>query len=220
MDPTQQKRRLTLNRIISALIFADLALLAGWGLVAPIASVFITEHIIGGTLAAIGAATAIFWFTRSILQIPIATYLDRVVGEQAEFHALILGLLISAVAAFLLPLATSMAHIYLIEFVHAVGYAFYIPAWSALFTHHLDPEHTALEWALDRSVGGMATGTAGLLGGIIANAYGFNWVFFSAGVLCLVGLAAIMFGPTFVMPEGLRTVRRPWRHLFSFNTGR
>lgn len=212
----QEIRRLTIGRVISALIFADLALLAGWGLVAPIMSVFIMERIAGGTLAAIGAAVAVFWFTRAILQVPIATYLDRSTGERNDFHALVMGLVIAAIGAFLLPLATTMTHIYLIEFIHAVGYSFYIPAWSAVFTHHVDPEHTALEWALDRSVGGIATGASGLLGGIVASAYGFNWVFIAAGILSLFGVVAIMFGPTFVMPASLHKVRRPWDTLFSF----
>ncbi len=214
--------RITLNRIISALIFADLSLLAGWGLVNPIMSVFLTEKIEGGSLAVVGVAVAIFWFTRSLLQVPIATYLDRKPGERDDFHALLLGLMIAATAAFLMPLAKTVTHIYLIEFIHAVAFSFYIPAWSTIFSHHVDPEHTALEWALDRSIGGIATGISGLLGGVVANAYGFNTVFVAAGILSLMGTIGVVFGPSMSIPQGLKKVRRPWETLLAggFNKSR
>lgn len=212
-------RSLRLNRIIAGLIFADLALLAGWGLVNPIMGVFLTDHVRGGSLAAVGIAVAIFWGVRSLLQIPVATYLDRQRGEGADVHALVMGLMIGAAAAFLMPLADSVRHVYLIEFVHAVSYAFYIPAWSAVFSRHVDPEHTALEWALDRSVGGLATGAAGLLGGVVANAYGFSAVFVAAGALSLVGVLGILLGPSLALVPRTgapRLVRRPWETLLSW----
>lgn len=209
--------KIKIGKIISALIFADLALLAGWGLINPIFGVFVTEEISGGSLATVGIAVAIFWFTRSILQVPIASYLDRTPGEQDEFHALLMGLMVAAAAAFLLPLATNVTHIYLIEFVHAVSFAFYIPAWSSIFSKHVDPDHTALEWALDRSIGGVATGAAGLSGGVLAAAYGFDSVFVAAGVLSLAAAAVILFAPKYTLPAGLKKARRPWETLISSN---
>ncbi len=209
--------KIKIGRIISALIFADLALLAGWGLINPIMGVFVTEQVAGGSLAAVGIAVAIFWFTRSILQVPIASYLDRTPGEQDEFHALLMGLMIAAAAAFLMPLATTVTHVYLIEFVHAVSFAFYIPAWSSIFSRHVDPEHTALEWALDRSIGGIATGAAGLSGGVLAATYGFDAVFVAAGTLSLVAAIGILFAPTFTLPGGLKRARRPWETLMTSN---
>ncbi len=209
MDP-KPSNRLTLNRIVSILIFSDLALLAGWGLITPIMSVFILENIPGGTLGAVGASVAVFWFTRALAQVPIASFLDRTAGEQRDFHALVLGLVLSAVAAFLTPLATTMQHIYLLQFLNGLGYALYVPSWSVLFTHHVDPDHTAMEWAIDRSVGGIATGVSGLLGGVVAATYGFPTVFIATGVLCMIAVVAITYGPTFMMPSGLRKVSRPW----------
>lgn len=211
MNPKQT--RLTLNKIVSALIFADLALLAGWGLVNPIMSVFVTERISGGSLTAVGIAVAIFWFTRAILQIPVASYMDRTPGERDDYQILVMGLMIAAAAAFLMPLATTVNHIYLIEFVHAVAFAFYIPAWTTLFTHHVDPQHTAVEWAIDRSVSAIATGVSGLLGGIVAGLYGFNAVFIIAGALSLVAACGVMLGPSITIPHGSTRAHRPWQAL-------
>lgn len=211
MNPTQS--RFTLNKIVSALIFSDLALLAGWGLVNPIMSVFLTERISGGSLTAVGIAVAIFWFTRAIMQIPVAAYMDRTPGERDDYQILVMGLMIAAAAAFLLPLATTVWHIYLIEFVHAIAFSFYIPAWTSIFTHHVDPQHTSVEWAIDRSVSAIATGASGLMGGIVAGMFGFTTVFIVAGVMSLLAAFGVMFGPTLSMPHALGKVRRPWQAL-------
>jgi MFS family permease len=205
--------RLKLNKIVSALIFSDLALLTGWGLVNPILAVFIMQRIAGGSLTAVGIAVAIFWFTRAVLQIPVAAYMERTPGERDDYQILIMGLMLAAVAAFLMPLATTVMHIYLIEFVHAVAFSFYIPAWTSIFSHHVDPEHTAVEWAIDRSVSALATGASALLGGIVAAMYGFNAVFLIAGVLSLVAAIGVMFGPTMTFPHKLGKVRHPLQAL-------
>lgn len=203
--------QLTLNRVVSTLIFADLALLAGWGLVNPVISVFMTERIEGGSLAAVGVMVAIFWFTRAVLQVPIASYLDGAPGERDDFHALVLGLIISAAAAFLMPFAVTVTHMYIIEFIHAVAFSFYIPSWTMLFTHHVDPQHTAVEWSLDRSLGAIATGASGLLGGIIASAYGFNAVFWFAGFASLFAAVGVLFGPRLTIPQQFSKIRHPWQ---------
>lgn len=206
-------QRLTLSKIVSALIFADLALLAGWGLVNPVMSVFLTERISGGSLTSVGIAVGIFWFTRAILQIPVATYMEKTPGERDDFQILIMGLMIAAAAAFVMPLATTVTHVYLIEFAHAVAFSFYIPAWTSIFTHHVDPQHSAVEWAIDRSVSAIATGGSGLLGGIVAGMYGFNAVFAIAGVMSLLAACGVMLGPSMSMPRTLGRVRRPWQAL-------
>lgn len=207
------KTRFHLGRIVTALIFADLALLSGWGLVNPILSVFVTEEVSGGSLTAVGIVVAIFWFTRAVLQIPVAAYMDRTPGENDEFHIIVMGLMIAAAAAFLMPLATTVRHVYLIEFVHAVAFSFYIPAWTSIFTRHVDPQHSALEWAIDRSVSAVATGGAGLLGGIVAGMYGYNTVFAVAGILSLLAaFAMVLGGPSMILPHRLQRIR-PWQAL-------
>lgn len=209
----KEGRRLRINRIVSALIFADLALLTGWGLVNPVMSVFLTDYVLGGTLTAVGIVVAIFWFTRAILQVPVAWYMEHVPGERDDYQILLMGLMMAAAAAFLMPLATTVYHVYLIEFVHAVAFSFYIPAWTSLFNNHVDPGHSNVEWAIDRSVSAVATGGSGLLGGIVAGAWGFNAVFVLAGVLALVAACGVLFGPRITLPHGIARMRMRWQSL-------
>src|SRR5271154_4052608 len=87
------------GRLVKYFVISDFFLLAGWGFIDPIFSVFIVQKIAGGTLITVGIAAAIYWIIKSILQIPIAKYLDKTPGEKDDLMALIGGLLLAGVSA-------------------------------------------------------------------------------------------------------------------------
>ena len=93
-------RSIRVNTIIRHFILADLALLAGWGLIEPVFAVFILDRIEGATVITIGIAAAIYWLTKSILQVPIAVMLDKNTGEKDEYMVLIFGLALAGLTAF------------------------------------------------------------------------------------------------------------------------
>ncbi|MBI2603953.1 MAG: hypothetical protein HYW56_00215, partial [Candidatus Harrisonbacteria bacterium] len=81
-----------ISRFIKKFIIADVFLWAGWGFVDPIFSVFIVRNIAGATLVTVGIAVALYWSVKSLLQIPLAIYLDKTDGERDDFYALIASL--------------------------------------------------------------------------------------------------------------------------------
>src|SRR3989338_2460360 len=128
----------SLNRVVRYFIIGDFIMWSGWGLLDPLFSIFVIEKISGATLVSIGLLAAIYWVGKGILQIPISLFLDKTDGERDDFYALIFGLMIMSVGAFSLILANTIWQIYLIQSIKAVGFALYIPAWSAIFSRHLD----------------------------------------------------------------------------------
>jgi len=54
------------NPVIQALIFSDLLILSGFGLISPILAVFITNQIRGGSLEVAGLATTIYLVSKSL----------------------------------------------------------------------------------------------------------------------------------------------------------
>src|ERR1700679_2608625 len=87
------------GRLVKYFVISDFFLLAGWGLIDPVFSVFIIQRVVGGTLLTVGIAAAIYWIVRSVAQIPIANMLDRIPGEHDDFMALVGGLLLVGVSA-------------------------------------------------------------------------------------------------------------------------
>lgn len=191
----------SINRIVKFFIISDLMLWSGWGFVDPIFSVFVVEKIIGSTLVSVGILATIYWFTKGILQIPISLFLDKTDGERDDFHALILGLLIIGAGAVSLTIAKTVNHIYIIQFIKAIGFALYIPSWSAIVSRHLDKDHTAFEWALSSSTVSFGIGAAGLLGSLIANYFGFRLLFILTGLSAMASVAILLFVPEFILPR-------------------
>ena len=191
----------SVNRIVRFFIFSDLLLWSGWGFIDPLFSIFVIKNVAGATLVSIGMLATIYWITKGFFQIPVSLFLDKTAGEQDDFYAMIFGLIISAVAAFSLMLAETMSHIYIIQFIKSIGFALYIPAWSAIVSRHLDKEHTAFEWALSSSSVSFGIGAAGFLGGVIANSYGFNFLFLMVGLFGLSSACVLLFVPDLILPR-------------------
>src|SRR3989344_2667744 len=118
-----------INQVIKYLILSDLILLSGWGLLLPLFAVFIVNRIQGGTLAVVGATTAIYWILKSCLRIPIGLFLDNRKGEEDDFWLLFFGLILTALAPFGYLMAAYPWHIYLLQIVFAFGEAMAVSGW-------------------------------------------------------------------------------------------
>lgn len=193
------------GRIVKYFVLCDLFLLLGWGFIDPVFSVFIVERIAGATLITVGIAAAVYWILKSILQLPIANYLDRRVGEKDDFVALVGGLLLAGFSALAFSWVTTAWQLYLVQVVHAVGFAFYVPAWSSIFSRHLDRERISFDWSLDSAAVGIASGVSALLSGVIASVWGFLAVFILGGVFSLAAAFMLMIVPDLIIPKPSRT---------------
>src|SRR3989344_2462041 len=96
---------LKVGRVVKYFIICDLIFWGGWGIVQPIFAVFVIENIVGATVVTVGTLSLIFWMVKSVLQIPLTRYLDKVPGEKDNFYALISGLFLASISAFLFVLA-------------------------------------------------------------------------------------------------------------------
>lgn len=175
----------SLNKIIKILIFYDLALLFGWGLIAPILAIFITRQIKGGDVMVAGIAIGVYWLLKSILQVPVGRYLDKQPGERDDYLALVGGTFLASLVPIGFVFATLAWHLYVLQVFHAIGMALALPAWCGIFTRHIDKGKEAQSWALDSSALGIGEGIAGIIGGIVAKVFGFTPLFIGVSVFGL-----------------------------------
>lgn len=197
-----------INRVTRYFIYSDLLLFSGWGLVAPVFSIFIIQKIQDADLIVVGIATTIYWVVRSVIQVPLGDFLDRSGREKFPLYTLLLGLVLSSVSAFSFVIIDSIGELYLAQFLHGVGIAFYATAWTPIFTKHLDKEKVSLEWALDSSAVGFASGVTGFLGGYIADLFGFEYIFIFASILSGGAAVIIFLVPSLVMPPKTIPVKK------------
>ncbi|MEK9154637.1 MAG: MFS transporter [Patescibacteria group bacterium] len=189
------------NRVVKYFVISDLLLWTGWGVIDPIFSVFIVSKIVGATLLSVGLMATIYWLTRAVFQIPISLYLDKNDGEKDDFYILIIGIIIVGISALGLVFSKELWQIYLIQFVKGAGFALYLPSWLAIFSRHLDKNHTALDWAINSSAVSLGVGLAGIIGGTVATLFGFKLVFLSASVFAILSAIVLLLVSNSIMPR-------------------
>lgn len=192
---------LKLNNVILIILIADFVFTAATAVTAPVFAIFIVDDI-GAAVSVVGFAVAIFWTVKSVLQLPIARYLDRTVGEIDDYYALMLGFGISVAVIFAYYFATTVWHIYVLQALLAAGHAFFVPPYLAVFTRHMDKDSEGFEWALRSSFStgaGMALGSA--FAGILVAAVGIRPMFLVHAGLSFISLVILFFLRPYIRPR-------------------
>jgi MFS family permease len=192
------------NKVIKYLILSDFVFWSGWGLIAPIFAVFVMEKIQGGSLAVVGLASGIYWVLKSLLRIPISVLLDSRKGEEDDFWFLFFGLILSSLVPFGFLMAKYPFHIYLLQSLQAFGIAMCLSGWTAIFTRHIDQGKEATEWGLDATFVGLGIGISGILGGFIANSFGYQTVFVLVGILGFLSALLLLGILKLISPRSLK----------------
>ena len=178
--------KIKLNKIIRILILSDMALLSGFGFMAPIFAVFLTSRIQGGNVKVAGYAAAIYWIVYSLVVIPVSKYLDRNHGEKDDLLSIIIGDLLAAFVVFAYLFSYLPWHIYVLQIIYAIGMAMNAPGYNAIFTRHINKGKEAFSWSVRSSLIGLGAGVTGALGGIIADRFGFNVLFIAVGTFVIL----------------------------------
>jgi len=183
--------KLGVGPIIRTMIISDLYWVAGWGFITPIFAVFIIKEIPGASLVTVGITTAIYWAVKSLLQIPIAIYLDKR-GERIKIKFLIVGLFLAGFVALLYILIDSLWGLYFVQALYGISFSFYSASWGSIFSSHLDRGESSFEWALDSSGVGLVSGLSGLLGGVLAGLFGFDILFLLTAIFSFFAAIALL----------------------------
>jgi len=178
-----------MNKTLKLLILSDIFVFSGFGLISPILAIFIKDNLVGGTIIAAGIASAIFLVTHSILQIIFA----YVFNPEDRRWMLLLGTIFIAVVPFGYIFSNNIWHLYVIQFIYGLGAGFAYPAWSSLFTSHLEKGQRGFQWSIYNSSVGLGTALTAWIGAYIAEKIGFHWVFLMTGSFAVLGLIILFF---------------------------
>jgi MFS family permease len=180
------KMDLKINKIVKYLILSDAVFYSAMGMVNPIIAVFFTDHIADGSLAVAGIASSIYFVISGILQIPFALLMDKVKGEVDDYWFMLGGCILMSLTLFLYIFASTSWHIYLIQALSAIGYSLAYPAWTAIFSRHLDKGKEGFEWSVYNTLISFGSALAAGVGAYVADQYGFQALFFVVGCVTLV----------------------------------
>lgn len=182
-----------INDVIRAMVAADFLIIASTGFLAPIGAVYFSQQIVGGSIAAVGFATTIFWLSKSAFQIPVSLMADAKEGERDDFSLMIVGVVMAAAVQLgYYFFAREMWHVYVLSAVDGLAYALQVPTYLAIFTRHIDKYREGTEWMLHSNALGLGFAMAAALGGVIAERFGFRVIFLVAAIMMLSSLAVLL----------------------------
>lgn len=179
--------RLDFNPVIKTLIISDILVLSGFGLIAPIFAVYITDSIQNGTVEVVGIAAMIFLLTRSLGQIPAGYIIDKLRGEKDDYEALLWGSIITSMVPLLYIFVKEPWQLYLVQFIYGFSQALTYPSWYAIFTRHIDHNREGLEWGVYNTLIDLGGAAVAGLGGYIAYSFGFAPLFLIVTVMSFIG---------------------------------
>ena len=175
-----------INKVVRLIVVTDFFYNSAFGSYGPVFAIFITEQINGGSAKVAGFAAAAYWLTKSILQLPIAGFLDNTDGERDDFWALFFGYLLGGLTPIGYIFATEPWHLYLLQAWLGFAMAWAVPAWYAIFTRHIDKDRIGFEWSLQSVFSlGVATSLSAAVGGYVADAFSFTTLYLAAGILAI-----------------------------------
>jgi MFS family permease len=173
-----------MNKTLRLLIISDIFVLSGFGLIAPILSIFINDNLVGGSIFSAGLASTIFLITHASLQLLFSYKFN----PKDRLWMLKLGTAIIALVPLGYILATNIYHIYITEFFYGLGAAFAFPAWSSIFTSNLESGKRGFQYSIYSSSVGVGTALTAAAGAWLAQKISFRFVFIFTGIMAMIGL--------------------------------
>lgn len=181
-----------MNTKIKLLNLLDIFSLYGISLLSPIFAVFVIEKIEGGNLQVVGIALAINLLVANVFSLVTAKYFDKTKGDADEYKYLLVGYIVIPFLPVFYLWIDSIWQVYLVQFFSGLMIAISYPAWRGLYARSIEKGREAFGWSFNASVNGLIAASAAIIGGFVAENFGFNYVFMIAPLMGIPGIFALI----------------------------
>lgn len=157
------------NLFLRAVIYvADGLIVAGSSLIVPIFAIFVEE--IGGGIPEAGIAISIYSLTAGLGILFFSRIEDRIKDFR---HFVVMGYLLAVVGYIIYFFASSIAILFIAQFVLGVATAVRVPAYDVLLSQSA-PGHIAVAWGNWYSMVFIVSAVNAFAGAMIAETFGFR----------------------------------------------
>ncbi len=179
---------LDMNIVVRSLVLSDVVWMSAIGMLGPVFALFIEDYIEGGNAATAGTAAAIYLIAKSVFQIPVAGWIDRIRGEKDDFWLMWGGSIIAALVPILYLFIHTAAQLYVIQFFYGVAVALTFPPYMAIFTRHVDRHKEGTEWGVYYTLSDLVGAATATIGGVVAVTIGFKQLIFGVVAASIIGV--------------------------------
>ena len=176
-----------INRIVESFIVSETLLWSAWNFVTPIFAIFVVNDVRGGNIQIAASAFSVCLIARVICEILAGRYLSKR-SDKDKLYLTILGMVLMSTAYVGFAFSHTILYLFLFYIIIGIGFGIASPAKYALFTDHIDKNKSTTEWSLYDAVTLLGIASATALGGFIASAYGFSFLFLLASIINFLGV--------------------------------
>lgn len=153
-------------------------------------AIFISDRVSGGTVIAIGISSTIYFATKSMVQLPLSRIIDK--SPRKAKIALVGGALLATLSPLIYLFAKDIWLVYLAQFIYGLGGGLSYPAWTGIWSRHLDRGQEGFEWSLYSTSIEIGVAAAAVIGATVAQLFGFNATFILVSLFSLVGCILLL----------------------------
>ena len=164
-----------------------------WGTIAmasPLIGIYLSNKFGDQTIWYVGVATACYFITRAIFQIPIGLISDKIHHDNDEIIILFLGCFTMGIGYILIPFITLPWQYFLLMSFIGLGSSMNLNSWRKLFASNLDKRHEGVGYGFYETIMSVSTAIISLIGGYFSSLSNSAFEI----VLVTIGIAIIFGG--------------------------
>jgi MFS family permease len=161
-------QKLSVKNMITLISFSSL----GLGFLGPVYSIFVVKNF-SASLFHAGILSAIFLLTSAIFKTPAG----RLVDKYGNWKILFIGLIGCGVSSLSYIFAFNIIHLYAIEFIYGISFAFQRPALLALMAVVSNKPSRGMLLGIFDSVDDISGALAAVVSGAVVSSLGFEMLF-------------------------------------------
>ncbi len=160
---------------------------SAWNSTAPIFAIFAVTHIPGGNTEVAASAFSTHLIVRVVFELMSGRYLLKTT-EEKKFFLTIIGILLVGVSYLGFAFIQSFFSVFFFSGLSGMGFGIASPAKNSLFSTHLDKNKESVEWGIYDATIFIGMALAAVIGGFIANKYGFKPLFIIAAIINILSI--------------------------------
>ncbi len=173
--------------VIRFLIISDVMVVGAAGMLAPLFALFVEDFIVQGDAMVVSISMGIYLLSRSLMQIPIATLIDKIKGEKDDFWLMVIFSFLSSLIFLLYLMINQPWQLFLIQFLLGISNAITYPSYMAIFTRHIDKNREGTAWGVYYTLTDLSSAALAVIGGYLATSYGFRTLIIIVSMIGLLG---------------------------------
>ncbi len=178
-------KRLPFNRALSVLLFTNALILISGAMIGPIYAIIVQN--VGGDLLDASFAGGVYALVGGITVFIFGRLSDRI--KQSEL-IIVFGYIIISLGFLLYIFVKDMFGLLIAQAIIGFGEAIYSPPFDALYSKHLILNKAGTQWGAWESMNYFTIALGALLGGFIANKFGFPILF---GIMSTISFISALY---------------------------